>query len=402
MKRTLNRFSLITSILASGLLTSCGGGGSTQAAGNGTLQVSLTDAPACGYDAVYVTVSKVRVHQSASADGSDSGWTDITLNPARKINLLDLTNGVLDELGQVSLPAGRYTQVRLVLQANTGNTVANSVVLSGTTTEVALDTPSAVQSGIKLINAFDVTSGEQTDLVLDFDACKSIVTKGNGGYALKPVIKIVPASLNGIEGYIDTTALNSNVMVTAQQNGAIIGGTVPDPQTGRFLLSRLAPGDYDVVITGDGRKTTVVGKVPVATPTTTVAVSTSGAPITLQTAASPARTISGTVTLNPASTTGEVSYVAAKQSFSAGPTITVKYRGADVASGTYSLDNLPSVAPMFAQYSATLPITFAEQTSTSPGTGKYNIEVSATGYQTQFATVDVSAGNANMDVTLTQ
>src|SRR5512147_2548142 len=100
---------------------------------SGTLSVSLTDAAAGGFDAVNVTVSKVRVHQSSSANENDGGWSEITLSPARKINLLNLTNGVLENLGQTSLPAGHYTQLRLVLSANTG-TLANSVVLSGTTT----------------------------------------------------------------------------------------------------------------------------------------------------------------------------------------------------------------------------------------------------------------------------
>ena len=152
-------------------ISGCGGGGdSSSQSGNGTLKVSLTDAPSGSYDAVNVTVSKVRVHQSASATESDAGWTDITLSPAKKINLLNLTNGALEELGETPLAAGHYTQLRLVLVPNTVAPLANSVVLSGTTTEIALDTPSGVQSGIKLINQFDVAAGQRVDLVLDFDA----------------------------------------------------------------------------------------------------------------------------------------------------------------------------------------------------------------------------------------
>lgn len=48
------------------LLAACGGGGSgSDDAGAGTLRVSLTDAPACGYDSVHVTVEKLRVHRIA-------------------------------------------------------------------------------------------------------------------------------------------------------------------------------------------------------------------------------------------------------------------------------------------------------------------------------------------------
>ncbi len=203
----LQKISLCTSVLAAALLVGCGGGsatvtGSASVPTTGTLGVALADAPACGFDAVNVTVSKVRVHQSASAADTDAGWTDIALAPARKINLLNLTNGVLENLGQTPLAEGHYSQMRLVLDPNTGSGFANSVVPRGTTTEFTLDTPSAVQSGIKLINGFDVVAGQRVDVVLDFDACKSIVAKGNGKYALKPVVKVIPSVLNGINGFV--------------------------------------------------------------------------------------------------------------------------------------------------------------------------------------------------------
>ena len=80
----------------------------------------MTDAPSCGYDHIYITVEKVRVHTSATAEDG-GGWQEIVLSPARRIDLLDLTNGVLEELGSTPLPAGDYQQIRLVLANNTGN-----------------------------------------------------------------------------------------------------------------------------------------------------------------------------------------------------------------------------------------------------------------------------------------
>ncbi len=191
------------------LLAGCGGGdgGSTQ---TGVLAVSLTDAPACGFDEVNVTVSKVRVHQSSSANENARGWTDITLDPPRRINLLNLNdptqpNFALESLGETPLEAGHYTQLRLVLTPNGPSPpFNNSVVLSGTGNEIALVTPSALRSGIKLIHQFNVASGQRVDLLLDFDACHSIVTTGNGKRILKPVIKVIPFELNGIEGFVDT------------------------------------------------------------------------------------------------------------------------------------------------------------------------------------------------------
>jgi len=47
------------------------------------------------------------------------------------------------------------------------------------------------------------------------------VPRGNGSYALKPVIRVVPPVLNGIDGFVDTSLLGSNVMVSAQVGGAV-------------------------------------------------------------------------------------------------------------------------------------------------------------------------------------
>jgi hypothetical protein len=393
MNAQLSRIGLFaSSALAAAALAACGGSSTPAPTVNlGTLAVSMTDAPACGFDAVNVTVNKIRVHQSATASDTDAGWTDITLSPAKKINLLNLTNGALESLGQTSLTAGHYTQMRLVLDPNAGNGLANSVIATGSTTEVSLTTPSAIQSGIKLVNEFDVASGQRVDLVLDFNACKSVVTTGSGKYMLKPVVKVIPTGINGIDGFVNTALLASHVVVSAQQNGVIVSSTTPNATTGEFFLSRIAPGNYDVVITADDHAASVITAVPVATTAATTALNTSAAPISM--AASAMGTIGGVVTMTPASST-EPAYVSAKQTFAAGPTVVVKYQGADLSTGAYAIDKLPTAAPQYATYSASTPLVFATSTTTTPGTGKYIVEASATGYKTlTLPLVDISVAN---------
>jgi hypothetical protein len=405
MKKQISRFGLAAgAVLAAASLAACGGGGdssttpttTTPTATFGSLSVALTDAPACGFDAVNVTVTKVRVNKSATAGDTDSSWVDLALSPARKINLLSLTNGVLDTLGQASLDPGHYGQIRLVLDANASGT-ANTVIPTGGTKEVALDTPSAVQSGLKLNGEFDITAGAQTSLVIDFNACKSVVKKGNAGYALKPVLTLVPAAQNGISGVIAASALTQHVMVSAEQNGQVIASTTPDQQTGVFLVSHLAAGNYDLVITSDNSAASVIGAVPV-TATGTTSVSSAAAPLALVQSAT--GSISGTVTLSPASST-EAAYAAAKQTLGSGKTVTIKYQGADITSGAYSLTGLPLVAPQYAAYSATLPLAFSAATGVTPGA--YAVEASANGYTTKSAgTVDISTGNkSGVNITLT-
>lgn len=192
-------------ILALASLTACGGGssGGVDSSGSGsstvngdsdtgTLRLALTDDPACGFDTVFVTIQKVRVHKSSDANDIDGGWSEIVLNPAKKVDLLSLTNGKLEELGQTVLPAGKYTQLRLVLAENNGAPFANSAKPTGES-EVALQTPSGQQSGLKTNIDITVAANTTSDFVIDFDACKSIVAAGGSGkYLLKPVLSMTP------------------------------------------------------------------------------------------------------------------------------------------------------------------------------------------------------------------
>ena len=106
---------VVTTALAATLLSACGGDNNDTLQQQGTVKVSLTDAPACGYDHVYVTVSKVSVNTQTDGSGS---WVDTDLAAPKKIDLLNLTNGALESLGEAPLAAGNYPQVRLILAPN--------------------------------------------------------------------------------------------------------------------------------------------------------------------------------------------------------------------------------------------------------------------------------------------
>lgn len=357
------KFAIGAAVIAG--LAACGGGGSDSASGSGTLRLALTDAPSCGYDAVNVTVAKVRVHQSSSASDTDAGWSEIVLNPARRVDLLSLTNGVLMELGQIPLPAGKYTQMRLVLAENsTGLPLANSVMPTGGG-EVALKTPSGQQSGVKTNINIDIAGNKMADFVLDFDACKSVVRAGGSGqYLLKPVVTVIPRYVSGVQGYVDPALGAGATRVSLQLNGTIIKATVPD-STGKFLLQPVAPGNYTLVMAAPDRTSAVVTGVPVVAETVTP-VASAASPIALAPSAS--ASVAGTA---PADT-----LVRALQPLAVG-TVEIDSQYVNSVTGAYAF-SLPVNAPLVATYAAApAPLLFAANT---PAAGRYTLRASLPGF----------------------
>ena len=386
----------LSGVLVAGLAACGGGGGSggSGSAGNGSLRLALTDAPACGYDAVNVTIQKIRVNQSSSASDTDGGWSEIVLNPARRVDLLSLSNGVLDELGQMPLPTGKYTQLRLVLADNKTSPMANSVVLTSDKSEVALKTPSGQQSGIKTNINIDIAANQLADFVLDFDACKSVVVAGNSGqYLLKPVVSVIARYISGVTGFVDAATLaNGNTSLSLQQGGVVMKATAPD-NFGKFMLQPVAPGNYSLVLTAPGRTTAVVTNVAVVANTVT-AVNASGT--ALNPAASASATVTGTAPVDtlvrvlqplPSTLTG-----------GAFTTVEVAGRFVDGDTGLYSYPlvvNAPLVAPYVAAPGA---LVF---TADLAAAGKYTLNASLTGFADKTTVLPTLASGATVTTNFT-
>ncbi|HJV68617.1 DUF4382 domain-containing protein [Ideonella sp.] len=356
------------------LLAGCGGGsggGGGGIGGTGVMRVSLTDAPACGYDEVNVTIDRIRVNQSADAGDNDAGWTEIVMNPAKRVDLLTLQNGIVEALGETPLPAGKYTQLRLVLVDNSqAQPLANSVIPTGEA-ETELHTPSGQQSGLKVNMDVDVAEGQAVDVVLDFDACRSVVKAGNSGrYNLKPVITATPmltTAGQGVVGYLDPAIALPSTLVSVQQGGVVVKATAPD-LAGKFVLYPVPAGNYELVVSAEGRATAVMTGVPVDTVAVTN-VSTAVVPIVPSVAAFGTASVAGTVT--PATAT-----VRALQSFNGGPTVEVQYAAVDALSGAFSF-TLPLDPPESTVYvAAPTSISFSADLT---ATGLYTIEAASGG-----------------------
>jgi len=378
------------------VLAACGGGGSSgsssgsssdgsssMAQGMGTLRVSMTDAPACGYDHVFVTVQKVRVNQSSTAADTDAGWTDLTVaSTSQRLDLLSLTNGVLSVLGQMPLAPGHYQQMRLVLAANDATTpLANSVTPSGQA-EVALTTPSAQQSGLKLNVDLDILSNQMADLVLDFDACKSVVRAGaSGKYLLKPVISVTPAYISGVAGYVDPSLGMATTGISLQKSGVVVKSTLPDA-TGKFLLQPVAPGTYDLVLTSAGHATAVVTGVVVSADTVTTL---NAASSSLNPPVSATGIAAGTVAVTGATSIDAL--VAASQTLTVGNTIELAAGPVDAVTGAYSF-TLPVAAPLVAAYTSGT-LTFTADTAVA---GKYGLAATSGGTTKMAGPLTITSG----------
>ncbi len=196
-----------------------------------TLRVRLTDAPA-DYEALYIDVQELQINSDAN------GWESLALERPGIYNLLDFTNGLDTLLADAELPAGRVSQMRLVLGDE------NTLVRDGQTHD--LGTPSAQTSGLKFNIQADFEAGVAYELWIDFDAARSIIEKGNGGYSLKPVIRTFTQATSGaIQGNVAPAAAQPHVMAIA---GADTLGTIADPD-GHFLIRGVPAGSYSVTFT---------------------------------------------------------------------------------------------------------------------------------------------------------
>ena len=371
------------------LLAACGGGGSDGS--SGTLKLALTDAPACGYEHVYVTVESVKVHQNANAGENDPGWYLITLpSLPKRIDLLELRNGLLQELGQTALPAGRYTQMRLVLSPNSGSVpYANAVIPEGFT-PAALTTPSAQQSGLKLNVNIQIEAGKLADFVLDFDVCKSVVSAGNSGkYNLRPVIAVLPRFSNGmaVDGYVANSSPYTSVSL--QLNGVVVRSTVPDPlRQGYFALPYLPSSgtNYDLVITDPARGTRVVSAVPV-TSTAITHINTVDQAIPLSSSAAQNLVASATAANSIPDAT-----VSVHQSLGNGKEIELAARTVDSVDGTASF-TLASEPVQVAAYPLTQPQQWFPYNASA---AQFSVRSSVPGTPIQSRLVDLGSGPASI------
>lgn len=207
--------------------------------GKSRLSIYLTDAPA-SYDAVNIEILRMEI--KATSDEGENGWQELPLN-AGIYNLLEFRNGMDTLLSSIELPAGRISQLRLVLGVN------NTIVINGVTEPLPLETPSAQQSGLKFNIHADLVEGVNYKMWIDFDAARSIVVNGNGDHILKPVIRTFTEATSGaIKGNLQPAVADATIY-------AILGSdslsALPDPATGNYLIRGVPAGTWTISADGN-------------------------------------------------------------------------------------------------------------------------------------------------------
>ena len=244
LKKTLSVLKVSTVLAAASLallqVTGCGGGGggavpAASTASTGTLKLSITDKMSDNFQNVVISIREIRVVPVGreSAPDNDSGLPLVVrFATPRVIDVMKL-QFVQEALGDVVLPAGTYSQVRLILEPNPngqGQQPSNYLVLKSdsTKTPIPLTTPSAQQSGLKVLGPIEIKPGIINAVMIDFDPNTAIVTRGNGDYNLKPTgIRLVRMSemltqYGSISGVVSSTSMDwSSATVSVKRRGAI-------------------------------------------------------------------------------------------------------------------------------------------------------------------------------------
>ena len=222
------------------------------------VQLKLIDAPG-DYLEVHVEIIDIQYNSS----DNENGWTSFTPENGYPINV-DLTKLIAGNsllLTDQIIPSGMLKQIRLVLSDNNNLIIQGD--FEGEKITAHLDTPSAMQSGLKLNMNTMLETGFSYTFILDWDVQKSIVEAGNSDkFNLKPVIRVnaevnsgsisgkVTGEVDGdeIEGAVPLKDVTVSVYST---DDTYITETLTD-ENGDFIAQGLGEGVYKIKIEQEG------------------------------------------------------------------------------------------------------------------------------------------------------
>ena len=195
-----HRFSVLFSIVAAaGLLfaAGCDSTGLLSDGERGTLEVSMsgtssakslntpstTSHPQDSIEAAAVTITEMSIVpvEDTSDGGSDAG-TSVLRSENFEVDLINLETGLDTTLAETEIPAGEYSQVRLIT-----NEKASVTFEDGSQKDVMI--ASGQQTGLKVnFDPVAIESADRANVTLNWNVEKSLKGNPQGNLVITPVI----------------------------------------------------------------------------------------------------------------------------------------------------------------------------------------------------------------------
>ena|SRR6218665_1196590 len=200
----------------------------------GTMEIKMTDSPG-DFDGLFVKIAKVEAYSG------NTGWILVS-ETATSVDVLTLTNGVDVSLAHnTNIQPGTYTKLRLTF--GTDNQLSYDDGGGATLFDLGMSFNSVIEVPIQA----QVTSGNSTSVLLDFNVAFSLVQTGNQ-FHFQPMLSQIMDPNTGIGGHV----YGSNSAITVTGNGKTYS-TYTDAN-GNFLLRGMDDGKYTMQIDPKGNQ----------------------------------------------------------------------------------------------------------------------------------------------------
>ena len=258
----MNKIVTVAVYLLAVLSFGCGDD-STGPSSEPAITLQLIDAPG-NLAHAWVEIGEIRLQGSSDEGG---GGVVLVEESSGMIDLLTLVDAATDLVRDKNVPAGTYTQLRLVVdnaivETDQGDVFGtdNAVHPEGKEVTGELQCPSCEQTGIKVkLPGGNIRLDEETRIImLDFDVSESFGKQagGSGRWVMRPVIHSSELTTSGnISGTVslangvsvpdcggEARDLSAFVPQAADEEGLIRSGHTD--ASGAFDIKYVAPGEY--------------------------------------------------------------------------------------------------------------------------------------------------------------
>jgi len=201
----------------------------------GSMDVYMTDAPA-NYEAILMSVSEVEVYSNSE------GWVRLNAS-GETFNILDFNNGNTKRVATANqLDIGLYTKLRVHFNQDIQLETVHDIKLLNGQSQGSFQLEWMSSNTIELEINESVEAGNRAEVIIDFDAAKSIVENGEK-FLIRPVLRYIDDTRTGLEGELNSSA---EAMIRIENGQFSASANVN--ATGEFQFNGLEEGTYTLVV----------------------------------------------------------------------------------------------------------------------------------------------------------